>query len=47
MTLVGQVFIVTVVVVALMQLAASPEAFTTDEALDLPLCENINDTVRP
>jgi hypothetical protein len=25
---------------------AGPEAFMTDGALDLPLCENINDTVR-
>jgi hypothetical protein len=46
MTLVGQVFIVTVAVVALMQLEAGLEAFTIDRALDLPLCENINDTVR-
>jgi hypothetical protein len=46
MTLVGQVFTVMVVVVALMQPVVGPEAFVTDGALDLPLCENINDTVR-
>jgi hypothetical protein len=42
MTLVGQVFIVTVAEVALIQLVAGPESFVTDGALDLPLCENIN-----
>jgi hypothetical protein len=41
MTLVGQVFAIMVVVVALMQPAPSPEAFATDGALDLPLCEKI------
>jgi hypothetical protein len=46
MTLVGQVFTVTVVVVALKKPATGPEAFATVRALDLPLCENINDTVR-
>ena len=46
MTIVGQVFVVTMVVLALMQPIAGPQAFTTDEALDLPLCEKINDTVR-
>jgi len=46
MTLAIQVFIVMVAVVALMQLATGPEAFATDGSLDLPLCENINDTVR-
>jgi hypothetical protein len=46
MTLAGQVFIVTVAVVALMQPAAGPEAFATGGSLDLPLCENINNTVR-
>jgi hypothetical protein len=46
MTLVGQVFTITVVVVALMQPMVGPEAFATDKALYLPLCENINDTVR-
>jgi hypothetical protein len=46
MTLVGQVFIVMVVVVALMKSTAGPESFTTSGALDLPLCEKINKTVR-
>jgi hypothetical protein len=41
MTLVGQLFTVMVVVVALMQPAVGPEAFATNEALDLPLCVNI------
>jgi hypothetical protein len=35
-----------VAVVALMKLVTSPEAFATDEAPDLPPCENIRDTVR-
>jgi hypothetical protein len=42
MTLVGQVFIVTVAEVALKQPKVDPEAFTTGGALDLPLCEKIN-----
>jgi len=46
MTIVGQVFIVMMVVVALMQPTSGPQAFATDEALDLQLCEKINDTVR-
>jgi hypothetical protein len=46
MTLVGQVFIVAVVVVALMQSAVGLEAFKTNGALDLPLFENINNTLR-
>jgi hypothetical protein len=46
MTLVGQVFTVTVAVVAPMKPVTGPEAFATDRAPDLPLCENINDTVR-
>jgi hypothetical protein len=46
MTLVGQVFTVTVAVVALMQPTAGPEDFATDRAFDLPLCENINNIVR-
>jgi len=41
-TLVGQVFTLTVAEVDPMQLVVDPEAFTTDRALDLPLCENIN-----
>jgi hypothetical protein len=46
MNLVGQVFIVMVEVVALMKPVMGPEAFMTDRALDIPLCENINDIVR-
>jgi hypothetical protein len=45
MNLVDQVFTIMVVVVALMQPKTSPEAFVTDRAVDLPLCENINDTI--
>jgi hypothetical protein len=46
MTLVGQFFVVTVVMVALMQPTTGPESFMTDVSLDIPLFENINDTVR-
>jgi hypothetical protein len=46
MTLVGKFFIVTMAVMALMQPMAGPEAIVTDEDLDLPLCENINNTIR-
>jgi len=42
MTLVSQVFVVTVVVVDLMQPATGPKAFTIDKDLDLPLSEKIN-----
>jgi hypothetical protein len=45
MNLVGQVFIVMVVVVALMQSKTTLETFATDEYLDLPRCENINNIV--
>jgi hypothetical protein len=45
MTLVGQVFTFAVAGVAPIQPVTGPEAFTTDGALDLPLCENINDTL--
>jgi hypothetical protein len=41
MTLVGQLFIVTVAGVAPMQPVAGPEAFATGGDLDLPLFENI------
>jgi hypothetical protein len=41
-TLVGQVFAIMMAEVSLMQPIVSPEAFTIDEALDIPLCENIN-----
>jgi hypothetical protein len=46
MTLVGQVFTISVVVVDLMQPMAGPEAFATIRARDILLCENINETVR-
>ena len=45
MTLVGQVFALAVAVVAPLQLATCPKAFTIGGALDLPLCEKINDTL--
>jgi hypothetical protein len=46
MTLPSQVFAVKVALVALMQPTAGLEAFATNGALDLPLCENINETIR-
>jgi len=46
MTLVGQGFIVMVVVVDLMKPAVGPKAFMTDEAFDIPPCEKITDIVR-
>jgi hypothetical protein len=45
-TLAGQVFTIKVAVVAPIQPTIGPKAFMTDKALDLPLCENINDTIR-
>jgi hypothetical protein len=46
MTLAGQVFALAVAVVAPLQPAVGPKAFATGGALDLPLCEKINDTLR-
>jgi hypothetical protein len=46
MTLAGQVFAVTVVVVVPMKPRTDLEAFATGGAPDLPFCERINDTVR-
>jgi hypothetical protein len=45
MTLAGQVFAFTVAGVAPIQPTTCPKAFATDKALDLPLCEKINDTL--
>jgi hypothetical protein len=45
MTLAGQVFTFAVAGVAPIQPTTGPEAFATDGALDLPLCEKINDTL--
>jgi hypothetical protein len=46
MTLVVQVFALAVAVVAPLQSTVGPKAFTIDKALDIPLCEKINDTLR-
>jgi hypothetical protein len=46
MILVGKVFNVTMAVVDIMQLMEGLKAFTTGGDIDLPLCENINDTIR-
>jgi hypothetical protein len=41
MTLVGQVFTITVAMMALMQTTIGLEAFATYGSLDIPLCEKI------
>jgi hypothetical protein len=46
MTLAGQVFALAVATVAPLQPTIGPKAFMTSGVLDLPLCENINDTLR-
>jgi hypothetical protein len=45
MTLVGQVFTFTVVGMAPIQPTIGPKSFVIGGALDLPLCENINETL--
>ena len=46
MTLSSQLFTLAVVVVAPLQPEVGPKAFAIGEALDIPLCEKINDTLR-
>jgi hypothetical protein len=45
MTLPGQVFTFPVAVVAPSEPVAGPKYLATGEALDIPLCEKINDTL--
>ena len=45
MTLAGQVLALEVAVVAPLQPAVGPKAFATNRALDIPLCEKINETL--
>jgi hypothetical protein len=45
MNLVGQFFVFAMAGVAPIQPPTGPKAFVTNRALDIPLCEKINDTL--